>query len=255
MQFRLALALSISVVLIGVASWYRFSAVEKIQPNIVAIEQPGPSGGDYEDILNDFVEPKTASTTYLQGQLNNTDLIGRQLILDYVGLAAIGQTTDTDIASLANQYIESIPAINKAAVVSSADIKTVSNTKANFQNYADGLTKIYREYGGSVGRMRILETNPDTSDSELYSAISRLSVAYTKATLGLKSLPVPASIVSAHLELLNSYLSSAEATRAISETKQDPAAAFAGLITLNNNIRKEEAVLNKISQILTSNGI
>lgn len=255
MPFRLALALSVSVLFIGVASWYRFGTVEKVQPNIVAVDTLETGSNNYEDILGDFTAPKTAGTTTPQDPLSSTDLIGRQLILDYVGLAANGQATEAGLDLLASQYVENIATISKTVAMSSADIKTVADTKANFQNYDKKITKIYGDYAESIGKMRAVADNPDTLDSALYAAMLNLNATYNKAALELKDLPVPLSLATPHLKLLNSYLSSAAATKAISETQQDPAAAFASLVILSENNNAENAILNEISQILISNDI
>jgi len=92
-------------------------------------------------------------------------------------------------------------------------------------------------------------------NTALYSFALTLSTAYTEAASKLKNLPVPASLVPTHLQLVNSYLSSATAMKAVSETEQDSAAAFAGLVVLNENLNKENTILTEISQILTSSGI
>lgn len=255
MRFNLALAVLMSVLLIGVSSWSRFTTTNKTQQGIVAVEQFNTNNDDYEDILQDFSTPKTASTTPVERSLSNTDLIGRQLILDYIGLAGSGQATDASVAALAEQYVISIPSINKAPTINSKDIQVVSNIKTNFQSYANEFTKIHKSYAEYINKAYVVGTNLNTLNPELYSLAITFSTAYTDTALKLKNLPVPTSLVSAHIQLVNSYLSSATAMKAISETEQDSAAAFAGLITLNENLDKENAFINAISQILTSNGI
>lgn len=254
MRLRLALAFLVSIALIGVASWSRFAVAEKTPANIVAIEQPEISGDDYDEILRDFLEPKTATSTPSEkGPLSSTDLIGRGLIMDYIGLAASGQATEASIATLANQYVTSIPALSKAQTISYSDLKKVTDTKINFQNYADELIKIHNSYAEIINGTNLdafTNLNPN-----LYSMASTLGQAYIEAASKLKSLPVPTSLIQVHLQLVNSYFSSAAAMNAISGTETDSAAAFAGLITLNDNLTKEDAFLSEISQILTSNGI
>lgn len=255
MQFRLVLALSISILLIGVASWSRFTILGKTPAGIIAVEQLGTSDNDYSEIINDFIEPKTASTTPRETPLSGTDLIGRRLILDYIGLAASGEVTEANIAALADQYVKSVPTLNQAVVINPTDIKAVSNSQSNFQNYANTLTKIHSEYAERVGNAYAGGNSINDLGPELYSFTSTFSSAYTNAAVKLQNLSVPASLVPTHLEVVNSYLSSAAAMKAISEAEQDSVAAFAGLITLKENASKEDALLNEISRILTSNGI
>ena len=256
MRLGLALALLVSTLLIGTASWYRFATTKYVQSDLVAI-QPFDTENAYseEEILSDFLRPKTASSTFPEGPLSNTDIIGRQLIMDYIGLAASGGTDTKSISILVDRYIESIPTLNQAATISTAELRTISNTKSNFQNYATGLTKIYKEYATQIsaayqGVGRVEGLNP-----AIYSFALTASNAYAEAALKLKNLPVPASLASTHLQLVNSYYSSAAAMRAIAETERDSVSAFAGMTVLSENTDKEKVLLTEISQILTSNGI
>ncbi len=257
MRFNLALSLLISLILIGTASWSRFVTAEYVQPNIVAVGPLEAGEESYEEIVNGFLKPETTGTasTSPTETLSNTDIIGRGLIMDYIGLAANGQATEANIINLANQYVESVPNFNKATVLKAEDIKTVSNTKANFQKYSDTLTIIYKEYADGINKVNAMMGNLITVDSTFYSTVSDLNTIYTKASFELREMSVPMALLSVHLELLNSYLSNAAATEAISKTTEDSTSAFAGLIALNENVDEEIIILNEIDRILTSNGI
>lgn len=255
MQFRLALALSVSLLLIGVASWSRFTTLEKMPTDIVAVEQLELTDEDYDEILGDFTEPKTASTTSPEIPLTNTDLLGRQLIMDYLGFAADGEATENDIVNLANKYVEGLPTLSASTVINYSDIKTVPDTKSNFQKYTDALTKIHDEYGEKMSRAQNSVSNFSTMSPELYSLYLTMSNTYTNTASKLRGLPVPASLAYMHLALVNNFFSNAAATNAMYKADEDPATAFAGLITLGENVNKESTLLNQIGQILTSNGI
>lgn len=255
MRFRLALALSASIIVIGIASWLRFGTIKYVSPSIVAVEQAGVDSKSYEDIIQELAKPKTASTTSIEGPTSGTEVISHQLISDYVDLAAGGRATESSIASLADKYVENIPTLIKATVISYSDIQIVPNTKINFQNYADTLTKINSEYTNQISKASSGKENLAVLGPDLYFLAKNFSLAYTDAIPKLKNLPVPTSLALSHLQLINSYLSSAAAMKAISETEQDSATAFAGLIILNQNLTKEDLLLNEIGKILTSNGI
>lgn len=255
MRLRLALAFLVSIALIGAASWFRLTTSENAPSNIVAVEQFGTSDVYDGNILRDFLEPKATSTTSVETTLSNTDLIGRQLILDYVGLAASGGAGPESIDALANKYIDNLPALNDTPSIGYADIKTVPNTKSNFQNYADEITKIYIEYAERISKASIGGDNLNTLNPALYSFALTFNAAYIDAALKLQNLSVPASLAPIHLQLVNSYLSSAAATKAVSETEEDSAAAFAGLVILNKNVVKEKTLINEIDRTLISNGI
>lgn len=252
MRFRVALAILISVLFIGWASWSRLMTPIKSASNLVVIQAFEENG---EEDLWAFLTPKTATSTTSSEPLTNTDLIGRGLILDYVGLAANGQATEAGISRLADKYVESISTLNKAETIGYLDLKRVPDTKANFQKYADEMIKIHQSYAQTIQSSAIDEsmlTSINTSTSALAASFSK---AYAAAALSLKGVAVPNSLLQSHLKLVNSYLSSAVAMAAISNLDTDSAAGFAGLIALNQNLLQEEVARAEISQILTSNGI
>ncbi len=254
MRFRLALALSVSIILIGFASWTRLTPAKTI-PSLVAIEQVATTEEDYQEILNDFLEPKTATSTPSNVPLSNTDLLGRELIMDYINLAKSGQATDETVIALAENHVGNLPALNNVSRLSYSDIKAVTNTKANFQNYANEITKIHKAYAQSINSVGAGENNLNNLNPALYSFAGMLSSVYNDTASKLKNLPVPTSLAQTHLQLINTYLASAAAMKALSETEKDSATAFAGLVMVNDNLQKEERLLNEISLILTSNGI
>ncbi len=254
MRTRLALAIFVSILLVGTASWSRFSTTSYTQPDLIAIKNMGAGDIQDETFLKDFLNPKTVGSASTTETLSNTDLIGRGLIMDYIGLAASGGAGTDSINALADRYIESIPTLNKAVALSLTDLKIVPDNKLNFQQYADQITKIYKAYANSINQISA-DGNLNTLNLQLYSSALSFSNTYTDTVTKLKSLPVPNALSQAHLELINNYLSSATAMKALSETEKDSASAFAGLIALNDNMGKEKVILDTISQILTVNGI
>src|SRR3989344_3691919 len=228
MRFRLALALLISILLVVTASWSRFGTTN-YAPSIATLEQIQTDNEYYSDdsFIRDFLKPSTASTTLPAEPLSNTELIGRQLILDYIGLATSGQATEANIDAVANKYLESIPKI----------------------------IKIHREYAENINKAYAGANSLKTLNPAMYAFTLTFNISYINAANGLKNLPVPTSLADLHLQLINSYFSSAASMKALSETEQDSTAAFAGLIILNENLDKEDVILNEISNILTANGI
>jgi|SRR3989344_141301 len=254
MKPGLALSLTISVLLIGVASWYRFGTVKVSQPNLVAVEL---TEDDYKEITADFTGPKEVVVASSTEPFTSTDLIGHQLILDYVSLAGSGQVTDSDVLNLADRYVESLPTLNNPPTIAYADLKVVSDTKSNFQNYIDVLTIISNEYVSSINKIKAQAEGSDLEslNPSLYSLASALNITYTNTASKLKTIDVPGSLVPVHLQLVNIYLSNAAAIEAISKTDQDSTDAFVGLVLLDENLKKEKVVIDEINQILTSNGI
>ncbi len=254
MQFRLVIALSLSILLIGGASFLRFFNTEKTGPDLIAVENAEDLWSD-EELLKDFLTPKTSSTTPLTTPTTNSDLIGRQLIMDYITLSASGNVNDADLSDLANKYIESLPTLNQSAVLSYDDLKTVSNSKANFQSYATEMSRIYSQYAAKFKAISSTNTQNSGANPALYSFFDSLSAVYTDAAVKFKAVNTPTALLSAHLRLTNSFYSSAAALQALSQAEKDSASAFSGLVLINDNVEKEETILAEITQILTSNGI
>jgi hypothetical protein len=253
MRFRLALALSISVLLIGGASWTRFSRADTYHADLAVVPSAALTA-DYQNLLAASATLST-STPKTQEPLTETDLIGRQMILDYISLAANGQATDATVNDLANRYIESLSTLNRASTISQAEIKIVANDKANFQEYANVLAQIHIEYAKQINKSgNTINIDPDNPSLDP-EVTGRFQKAYALAASKLTDLSVPLTLVPSHLKLVNSYMSSAEAMKHIAAMDKDVISAFASLIVANENLTKETAALDEIARILTSNGI
>lgn len=252
MRFRLALALSVSILIIGAASWSRLAGVEKAQPSIVALEADDKN---YQDFLQNLLESKTASSTSAEEPLSNTDLIGRQLIIDYIGLATSGEAGRAGINALANTYVESIPALLKVEKIDYQDIKTTSDTKTGFENYSDGLAKIYARHADRINTAYAGKVGVFSSNGSDFSFAQDAAAAYENTALELKGLAVPLRLVPAHLRLINTHFSNAAAMRSIYNLEKDPVTASSGLLAIKENIDEESRALKEISEIMETNAI
>ena len=254
MSFRIALALSLSVILVGVASWDRFIGVEKSNPTISIVENTNTEAQDkyYQELMKGYTETSTSTATK---KLTGTDLIGRQMIIDYVDLSTSGQASSDNINALAERYVESIPTLNNARKASILDIKVVSNSKTSFQNYSNEISSIQSQYAKDTDNLYNKNPNINELGKAYYGFSSSMSTIYNELANKLMETPVPGSLVQKHLELINIYLSNASAVEAMSKTEEDPATSFAGIIALKENTNREGLVLNEILKILTENNV
>jgi hypothetical protein len=252
MKFRPVHALLFSVVLIVGALWGQRSNAQKSAAELITINRNNEIENNSFSSESRFLI-NSASTS--PQDLTSTDLVGRQLIVDYVDLATSGKATPESIRDLANQYVDSVPNLARAKVVGYSDIKITSNLITNLQAYSEGIKAIQEKHLEDINKFNSLGEKTTTVGPALYSISLGLSNAYGAAALSLEKLEVPQAVAPAHLRLVNSFLSSAKAARAISETEKDPATAFSGLITLSGNFSKEKAIFEEISQILIKNGI
>jgi len=257
MSFRIALALSLSVILVGVASWNRFIGIEKVNPTISVVENTNTEAQDkyYQELIKGYTESSTSTPTK---KLTGTDLIGRQMIIDYVDLSTSGQASVQNIDALAQRYVENIPTLNNAPKASILDIKVVSNNQTNFQSYSNALVSIQTQYANDANNSYDLNNkNLDINNlgKSYYNFSKSMSFVYKKVADRLMETPVPGSLVQKHLELINIYLSSSSAMEAMSKTEEDPATSFAGIIALKENVTRENSVLSDILKILKENNV
>ncbi|MBX4200088.1 hypothetical protein KW790_01340 [Candidatus Parcubacteria bacterium] len=256
MRFRLSIALLVSVVLIGGALFYKLSAshgeaqisfVQGDENNLadVSISLDG-------DTVTDLSVPTSSTST---DNLSTTDLIGRSLLSDYINLAANGEDTEDNVNALANKYADQVPTLTISQELKASDVQTVDDTQSNYQKYADAFTKIHKTYVDYINKTGIQKKNITDLGPDLYFAARAFSIAYTQAGDSLKSLPVPLSLASLHLQLVNSYYSSGAAMLAISKTENDSASAFAGLVTLSSNLKIEDSLMAEITKTINSHGV
>src|SRR3989338_7723362 len=130
MRIRLILAVSFSILLIVFAVWSRFSHKTESGGELVAIENK--TNSVYEDVYTDPSLGYSASST--AEDLTNTDIISRQMLLDYINLSATGKVNDNELNALADKYIDDIPSIQASFYTpfKLADVKTNLNTSSNF---------------------------------------------------------------------------------------------------------------------------
>ncbi|MDP2651209.1 MAG: hypothetical protein Q8O98_01310 [bacterium] len=255
MDIRIASALFASVILIGGASWVRFSNTSGAPAGLAVAESQPAENIEIYNIENTTTISGTAATAPSDAPLTDTGLISRQLILEYVDLAANGQASSANLEALAEKFVNQVPNLNKTSSLGLIDLKVVANSQINFQIYADALVSIQREHGQRISTASAGARSFNTLNSATYAKLNSMAATYANSAERLKALAVPAELAQAHLQLTNSYLSNASAMRAISQADQDSSNAFAGIIILNQNTAEQEAIFAEIVRILNSHGI
>ncbi len=248
MRTPLVASILVSLVLIGGALGYRLSNIPEKKAALESIESKDLN---WQSISTEIAS-NASSTVGSQAALNKTDLIGRQLIYDYLELATAGQASDETIQALADKYAESIPTLSTPQKVTAFELTSTAETKEHFQTYADNMTRIH---AALATKTRLAGSAPTELGQNLYATSKRVGDAYNTAAEELKKIPIPTSLVPLHLELINHYYSSGYAMASLSKAESDPAVAFAGIIALKDNTGSEEGILKAIELVLTRNGI
>lgn len=252
MKSGVILSVALSLVFVLGALWFRFSSSEN-SPNLIAIENAKINEAAYQELFEGFLGTNASNTPKLDEALTGTDLISRQLMLDYLSLAQSGEATDEELQALADRYIVSLPTLVSYTPFPFANLKVVTNNKVNFQNYANTIKQIYINY--------VTDLSASSKGFEGKSALESSTIAsgmgssYQRAASALGEMAVPAELAQAHLDLLNVYLKSSAAMSSLARASEDPATSFAGLIVIKENLDDEQKSLSLIENILYENGI
>jgi len=255
MRFRLTIALTISLFLIIFAGWMRVHPKSPPQ-GLVAVKNadlaPSPEFSTTTD-SNSLENISTASTSE---PLSDTDLIGRQLFSDYLDLTMQGQATPENVDALAGIYAQSITSLtNNAPRITSLDISIVPNSQASIQAYGDSLTNIYVKYEALLKDAFSSGQSLNTVGTALTAFGVNISKIYTNEVNELKKLSVPAKVSENHVSLINTYLSSASAYKALANADENPAEAVAAITIGEKNADQELVILKNLENTLRQSGI
>lgn len=256
MKFSVALAICVSIVIVGFASWYRYSAPQTTK-NVATLEPVATDNTYNDELLRSFLEPNKESSNALakpaelEENLTNTDIVSRNLILSYLDLAANNQVANTQtIQDLAAQYVNSITNYHQFTKILIQDIKVVPDSAVNAQKYAEEFAEVYADLNAQI---ESAATNTvgltEFNDSYKQTVESYLTI-YDGIATGLKDLQVPVSLSQLHLELINIYLSNAQAMRSSRNLEADPITAIAGLTALKESAARETEIFKTMKKIL-----
>lgn len=251
MRFRIVVALSVSVLLILGSLFYRHATLAKAPVNLIPTEQ---IASEATSSAYDYAASQAVATTTRE-DLSTTDLIGRQLISSYLDLAATGQATSDNLNALADQYAAQIPSLSVGEKIDVRDLQVVDDTQENLQAYADTLMATYKEFRGRVGSSGINNNDINLLNASFLPTAKAMSSVYSEAGHALASMPVPRSLVLAHINLTNNLFSNAAALNTLTLVDSDPAVALSGLINLSANLRNEAPLLTEIVAVLNKHGI
>jgi hypothetical protein len=255
MRSGIILSIFASLVLVGGAAWSRLSPSNS-QGNLVAAERNQAAEEELRDIFLNFSEEEGGTPTPADEPTTSTELVGQQLMFDYLSLANKGQVSEANLVALADRYVESIPTLSPVVIVGYSEIKTVPDNLSNFQTYANGLGSIYAKYAERVKRIDTGDLGGDFLTPNHYAFAEAVGQAYQDRAIELKNLTVPVKLASFHLRLVNANLAISASLKTISEAETDPAKSLAGVVMMNQKIDEGIAILREIHQeIVESNDI
>ncbi len=252
MKSGIIIAVSLSILMVGGAFWTRSNKPEIT--NSLTLEQKQAKDNYETELFADFYQPSSTASTVSNEQLTNTDLISRQLIMDYLDLASKGGAGQETLDALAEQYAESIPTLSNSPKANYLDLKLTTDTNANLQAYSQTLGQIYMVHSKQISAAFSLGQSL-TEGPEFTKFAKNTAEIYKKTARDLITLSVPKELAEFHLELINKHLSSAAALESMLTASSDPMTAMSGLIAMRGNADEELVILQKIGDALTSHGI
>lgn len=252
---RLIAALSIAIVLIGGAVWFRLTNTRATKAQLVAVTAKEQAFAE-NTFLEGILEPSKGSPNPSAEPLSPTEAVSRQLFSDYVDLASRGQNTADNLKSLADKYAESIAGQTiSAKKMGMESVIAVADTEENMARYAQALANIRDKYKNlaesEYGRSNLSDINsPDFK--KFMNAMGQL---YKASADELLSLAVPFSLAENHLALINNHLSSATAMETLSRINDDPLIAYTAMTTQSKNSKEEANLIVEIQTALIANGV
>ena len=252
MRFSILSALFVSVALIGGAGWFKTTQIKNSPQNIVAVDDASNSGLDTYTPTS--VADLRASSPNEEGSgLSTTDLVGRQLISDYLSLAGGNAVSDESLIQLGEKYANSIAEIESSTKIDPSTLATVSDTKSSLENYSGELSLIENSKVDALNKIN--EDESVVNESLIYKTAGDISSIYEDAGEKLMEVQVPSSLLILHANLVNSYLSVAAGMKSLSEVDQDSVLSFAGVINAQNSIQAGQTTVRDIIEILVKNDV
>jgi len=254
MPRRLGIALSFSALLIGSATLHRFAYAQKPAPYLAAATSEAPNIDSEDTSLTDTALLPDATDTPSE-QLTTTDLIGRQLFMDYLDLAQNGQATDANIEKLGDNYAANLARIDTPAPYTPVALNVVPDSSQAFKAYSSAFSALYNKYTNQARvNMSAAGDMSDLANPNFSSAMQDMSVLYSRAVKELAAISVPSSLADEHQKIIELYTDNARALRALSQINTDPASAYAALGTQAKNTQAEKDTIASIASTLALNG-
>jgi hypothetical protein len=247
MRLSLTLAIAISIVLVGTASWLRFVSAKDSSSNIqlMASDKSRDFSRDAFDLYLTSLRNDEFSE---QEPLTDTDLMGRQLLMDFLKLSSSNEDSDKNLQDLADFYSTNITNLIVSPKLESSSLTIVPTSKISLTTYAEKMASIYLKYE------KLIEEALSRSTNET-SMARTLSGLHTNRAGELKSLQVPRDMSAVHLKLTNNYLSSGYHYKILSEAASDPVRAFAAFALESEKETENGLLYAHVVEILEKYGI
>lgn len=252
MKTQVTIAVLLSVVLVGGATWFRFVPVESNSAQLVAVSDNGEMN---ELSAQEFFAASPSSKNSTSTTLSKTDLISRQLFSDFMALRDSDQANSQNLAVLADKYAAGISSLDVAASeIGLVDTHVVTDSNESILAYGRAVNTIWSKYGAMVASQHQKGDIGEVGSPAFSEFMGAMSVLYNASANELRVLKVPQSLVSNHIKLVNNYLKNAAAVKNLSDIGSDPLRAYSALNTYSQNSEEEEKLLINIQLAMSTSG-
>lgn len=229
MRLGIGVALSFSILLVGVAGYFR-THVAKPLAAVVSVDNLT------EPVLVDNTPSTTTPATNSEDSLTTTDLVSRQMMLDYLALANMQQDSQQNIDNLANKYANKVDSLYSPPPAGQIDLNIVADNRQNYKNYSATISNFVNEMGSA----------DSANQGDDIALMKALASTYSKAVTELSTMAVPNGVSSLHRDLINKLAESAKALSVINDENADPMIAISDLSALYQNMSIEEGIIKNI---------
>lgn len=249
-RFPFIFSLTLSILLISGAGWYRLS--EKSSGEAVLLTVKDNISAQYAGEA--YLGGESATSTLPGGTtLSEADLVARQLFSDYISLRSNGQVSPENLADLAEKYAVSLLQSDEITPVTLDQIKIVADSNERLVAYNQKISALRAKH---VGAARISGSEfVDVFDESFINLMIRASLQYKLAAQDLASTEVPASLASNHVALINNYLSSSLRLSSMAKINEHPITALSAMKKQSENSMREEELISNIRVKLISRGL
>lgn len=244
-RFRIIVALSLSVLLIGGTLWTKF------RDSATASVALTSSSLNYDSPAEELAAYNKASGE----NLNQTELMSRKLVADYFALKASGKATPDNIAKLGAQYGNELFITGTHSSVGSGEIRVAEDSNEHLSAYYRSLMETRARHKKVLDSSFQENEFKDVFASDFSQFMKLTSKEYMAIAQELLKMPVPKSLAENHLALINNYLAGSELAALISEIESNPAPAFAAFESQFKTGEQEEALVANVKVFLLSKGL
>lgn len=258
-RFRFISALVVSVALIGGALWFRFfqPSPEEVRIAVVpTVEEmwqnlPKESEGSYGTgaTTPDSLAPET------QDSLTPAGMVSRGLFTDFAMLQNQGQVTPANLDLLIEKYAEELTQFSASVEVNISHIVIATDTEENLAVYGQAAKNIRNKYASLASAQNNLEITANPASPEFKNFMTSVGLLYEQAAKEFLVLPVPTSLATNHINLVNNHLETAEIMRMIGNIDKEKIGAIAAMGAFTQNSAEENSLFLNIRRTLAANGI